>query len=414
MINCGNRSDCRPLESTSSAVVLGQSPAQVEPTDQRPLSMFQVMPREMYFGRSKATSIDLSVRDLVASSRFRGSTTIFAEAVDDCFEGFSVRDLPSPRRRVTVARANCVASFARIHRPDLIFVQQHLPSAAAIAARLPGTSIVLHTHNFQKTYGGTTFLERVRRAFRKRRYTRLAGIIHVSEVCAAGFSQSWSDLRVPSCVVHNGLDFECWKPEPVRSEEVLYVGRCAPEKGTLEAAQAAATVLPQFSGWRARFILSAVDRHPDYFREVQRILAGLGERSIVDVQVPFEKVKEACERAAIAIVPSHCAEGFGRTALEAHAGGAAVISSGAGALAEVSGDCAMRLPAVTAETIASAIKTLIHRPDTRVRFAGAGAGRVRELFGIERQAARLDSFCLQLHSRRIQEPPASRFSTRET
>ncbi len=372
--------------------------AQLRRSSQRPLSIFHVMPRGMYFGRSRATSIDLCVRDLVAASRFCGSTTILAEPVADAFEDVALLGLPSASRCVIFARANRVARFARMQRPDLIVVQQHLPTAAAIAGRLPGTKVVLHTHNFHKDYRGVTFNQRARRAFRKRRYEKLAGIIHVSEACAARFAETWSDLRLPSCVVYNGLDFERWRPQAVRAEEVLYAGRCAPEKGTLEAARAAATILRQFPSWRTQFILSAVETHPGYFQQVQQVLAGLGARSIVRVQRPFEDVKAAFEMAAIAVVPSNCSEGFGRTALEAHAGGAAVISSGAGALAEISDDCAIRLPCVAAGAIAGAIEMLIRQPDARSRIAHAGARRVRALFNIGCQAARLDAFCLQLHS----------------
>ena len=357
-------------------------------------SVFQVMPRNMYFGASRATSIDLCVRDLVGASRLHSATRIFAEQVDDVFSGFNVDRLPRGKAAATFARANHVARAALRGTPDLIIVQQHLPTAAAIARRLPHAKIVLHTHNFQKAYNtGGGVKDVVHRALRKRRYRHLAGIIHVSNACAQAFAEAWPEIALPSAVVNNGLDFDAWRPAHERSKRILYVGRCAPEKGVLEAAQAAAMVLPQFPDWQVRFILSNIEVHPDYFRSVRMALSSLGLQAGIEVQRPFTEIKAAFERAAIALVPSKWIEPFGRTALEAHAGGAAVISSGTGGLAEISGDAALILPAVTPEAIADAIERLIDNASLREQIARKGSGCVRANFDIHIQVARLDAFC---------------------
>ena len=358
------------------------------------LSVFQVMPREMYFGVSRATSIDLCVRDLVMASRFRAATKIFAEAGGEPFTGFTVDRLPQARYAATTVRAKHVARVAHRERPDVIIVQQHLPTAAAIARLLPQVKVILHRHNFPKSYDiGNTLRVLIRRAVGKRRYARLAGFIHVSQACADAFTQAWPDVAAPSCVVNNGLDFDAWQPAPDRTKEILCVSRCDPEKGILEAAQGLAVLLPKFPEWQARFILSATDVYPEYFQRVQATLSGLGAQAAVEVQRPFAEVKAAVERAAIALVPSKWIEPFGRAALEAHAGGAAVISSGTGGLAEVSGETALMLPTVTADAIAAAIETLIRDEALRERLAQKGMERARGRFDIRTQAARLDAFC---------------------
>jgi len=358
------------------------------------LSLYQVMARGMYFGPLLATSIDLCARDLVAASRFAESTRIFAEHVDSPFAGFDLDYFPSARRAVTYARAGHVARSARLEQPDVIVVQQHLPTAAAIVRRLPEAKVILHRHNFAKTVTPRTSVRSsIRRAFRKRRYSQLAGIVHVSEACASAFAQAWPDVSVPSCVVPNGLDFTEWTPHAERNKEILFVGRCAPEKGVLEAVVAIITVLERFPGWHARFMLSNVESHPDYFNRLRELLAGWGHRIMLQAQVPFAEVKAACERAAIALVPSKWQEPFGRTALEAHAGGAALISSGTGGLSEISGDTALMLPSVAPQAIASSIQRLIEHPELRQRLALEGAHRVRVHFDIRAQASRLDDFC---------------------
>jgi glycosyltransferase involved in cell wall biosynthesis len=363
------------------------------------LSVFQVMPRNMHFGTSRATSIDLCVRDLVAASRYRQTTRILAEPAGDLFPGFSIEPLPAQSRTATFSRANQVARAARRDAPDIIIVQQHLPTAAAIARRLPQAKVILHTHNFQKGYETGGVKQLIHRAMRKRRYALLAGIIHVSRACAERFAEAWPDIGLPSAVVNNGLEFESWQPATERAREVLYVGRCAPEKGAIEAAEGVAAALTQCPGWSTRFILSDVGVHPDYFSRVQTALSSLGPRAGIEVQCPFAEVKSAFERAAVAIVPSKWIEPFGRTALEAHAGGAALISSGTGGLREISGDAALMLPEVTNGAIAQAAHRLMADEALRGRLAYEGAQRVRALFDIGVQAAQLDGFCLAIAHR---------------
>lgn len=362
--------------------------------------IFQVMPRGMYFGKSRATSIDLCVRDLMLASRRRQDALIYAEEVDDPFRDFAINTLPANGKASSYYRANFVAAQARRLKPEIIVVQQHLPTATAIARRVPGTKVVLHTHNFQKSYENLPGISGwLKRAAKKLRYRQLAGIIHVSKACEEAFARDWPELSIPSCVVNNGLDFSVWGPAASRTKEIVYAGRCAPEKGVLDLAQAVRQLLPMHPEWRARFIVSAVDTHPDYFGKVRDVLAGSGENVIIQIQQPFEVVKSAYENAAIAVVPSICSESFGRTALEAHAGGAALVSSGNGGLAEVSGPDAIMLAAVEPEEIGKSLQTLIRDETLRARLAIAGAKRVRERFDIYRQAEKFSEFCEILSSR---------------
>lgn len=359
--------------------------------------LFQVMPRRMYFGSSQATSIDLCVRDLMLAARNRHNIMICAEEVEDPFSDFPINTFPSQGRTSSYQRACFVAAQAKRLKPDIIVVQQHLPTAAAIAFRIPGVKVILHAHNFQKSYETmSAFSGWLKRTAKKVRYGRLAGIIHVSRACEEAFTRDWPELSLPSCVVSNGLDFSGWQPARERKKEILYAGRCAPEKGVVELAQALRQLLPLNPDWRARIILSAVEAHPDYFEKVRAILAELGGNATIHLQQPFEAVKAACEHAAIAVVPSICSESFGRTALEAHAGGAALVSSGNGGLAEVSGTEAISLAHIEPEEIGNAIQMLIKDEALRHRLAFAGAARVRERFNIYQQADKFSQFCMTL------------------
>jgi glycosyltransferase involved in cell wall biosynthesis len=111
-------------------------------------------------------------------------------------------------------------------------------------------------------------------------------------------------------------------------------------------------------------------------------------------------VKAACEQAAIALVPSKWAEPFGRTALEAHAGGAALISSGTGGLREASGDHALYLPKVSAGAIVEAIDVLCTSAEMRTKLAQEGAAWARAGFSTEMQSSKLDGFLASLSVKR--------------
>jgi glycosyltransferase involved in cell wall biosynthesis len=359
--------------------------------------IFQIMPRRMYFGPARATSIDLCVRDLVRASRFAKTTRVIAEAVEQPFEDCVISYFPTNGRSNTVSRANFIARLANEMRPAVVVVQAHLPTASAIARRCPETRVVLHSHTFQKSsYNRMSISGQLHRAFKRERYRRLAGMIHVSEACARDFASAWPDVKIPQAVIYNAFDFSEWRPAQNREQEILCVGRCVDTKGILEAAHAVVQALPSHPGWRARFILSTVQVEPQYFASVQAALAPLGDRAQIEVQQPFSVVKSACERAAIALVPSKWAEPFGRTALEAHAGGAALISSGTGGLREASGEHALYLPEVSADAIADAVGNLIGSAERRTKLARDGAAWSRTRFSIESQADQLDGFLATL------------------
>lgn len=375
------------------------------------MKILYILPRNMYFGSSNATSIDLCCRDLISSSAYGPSTHVLASPVEDRFIDMDIHPFPASSDKSTRKRVAYAKAVIKRAKPDLVVVQQHLPSAAALArkVRIP---VILHRHNFQKSYENTTFKGRLRRGMKLRAYKALAGVIHVSQTCDTKFSSDWPEITVPRTVVPNGFDTQLWRPTVERTNEVLCVGRCTPEKGILETAQAVAKVLPDHPEWRARFILSAIDTHPDYYQQVLSALAPLKQQVTVQTQRPYDEVMHANEQAAIAVVASKWNEPFGRTALEAHAGGAALISSGTGGLREISGSHALYVDPVESDALAKAINHLISEPEFRQTLAQSGRKRVELLYTNYAVSAQADAFFElvheqhnpKLHSTVLQEP----------
>jgi len=190
------------------------------------------------------------------------------------------------------------------------------------------------------------------------------------------------------------LDISTWHPQVTRRREILFVGRLAPEKGVLEAAQATIAAIISRRDWAARFILADPDVHPAYAKAVYDTLAVIPDRIEVQQSVPHHVVQAAFEAAAIALVPSKNAEPFGRTAIEAFAGGSALITSGRGGLQEIVGDgikTALVAPVIKGEDLTELILTLIDDDELRATIAANGLARAKAYFDLREQSAHLDN-----------------------
>ena len=347
------------------------------------LSIAVVLPRGMRFSPNGATSIDLCAADFVRHSRHAGRTRVICAAVEAPFEGFDVQMVGTGSGR---ARRRTIAAALDGFDPDVVVVHQHLPTAAALA-RNRRWPVVLHTHNFAKPPGWA-----LRRFYKNRQYRRLAGLVFVSQACLDGFDGNWGAIETPRVVVHNGLDIAAWTPAPMRERRIALVGRAAPEKGVLEATQALADVLSRHPEWRATLALSATAANPEYLRRVIELAARSDGAIEVETELPFSRVQTLYERAAIALVPSRYYEAFGRTALEAHAGGAALISTGSGGLREVSDDACLYASIDDPVAWATAIERLIVDDALRVSLSEAGRRRAESCFDIRRTGEKLDAF----------------------
>lgn len=351
-----------------------------------------VMPRKMFFGPSRATSIDLVVHDIVSHLPNGVNVTVFAETIDEPYGDCTVAMVPRKSRVDKWRFLGRVANAIQLAGCTHVIVEQHLPAALQLKRLLPTIPIILHKHNFFLPPSGFPLA----RWWMARRYGGVDAIAFCSQTCADRFRLDWGRLTdTPMGVVPNGIDLASWAPSATRMLEILCVGRMAPEKGIFPLAQALAKVLPGRPHWRARFILSGMDVHPDYRDQVLRIKDQLTGQMIIEANQPWRVVKAANENAAIAVVPSVGEESFGRTALEAMAGGAALVSSTRGGLAEVVGDAVMTLDQVDADGLTQALEVLMDNLDQRQRVADAGRLRAAR-FSLDAQVASLVDICGRL------------------
>lgn len=353
-----------------------------------------VLPRNMRFSPESATAIDLCAHDYARFSGFGASLAVFARPVDPPFADVPVAIVPRSRRRPTVRSdfADAIADF----RPDAILVEQYLPEAMALARAFGNVPVLLRRHGLVKRPGNP-----VRRWRLARRYRRLARVVAVSRIVARSVTEAAGVPPEKVTIVENGLDTHAWRPARPKAPLIAYAGRLAPEKGVLEAARAVVAVLAEAPDWHAAFVFVDPDVHPAY-REA--VLSCLGEAAPGRVDIacdrPHAQVQALFERAAIVLVPALWAEPFGRTAIEAMAAGAALVTSGRGGLADIVGPpgappVAAIVAPEDAGAFAATLTRLLEASDERETLAAAGLARARADYDIRASAAALDRAVLE-------------------
>jgi glycosyltransferase involved in cell wall biosynthesis len=345
-----------------------------------------VLLRNAHFGPCLASSVELCVRDLALYSRHSESILVVCPPVDRPFEGIEIAAVPKILVGGNLGKALGVARLLRRREVDFVIVENHLPVAAFIALA-SGIPTILHSHAYERAPSNA-----FRRAVRDYEIKPLAGLVLVSEDCANQFRANFPDARAPMRAVPNGLDMAKWSWKAPKDKTILSVGRALDDKGHIEAMAALVRVLPSRPEWRARFILSIPGREPGILQALREAARPFGDRIAIDLSVPYADVGKAWETAAIGMALTKTPEPFGRTALEALASGAALVTSGRGGLAEVCGPDALIVDPIDAEEVARSVAVLMDEPDRRSHLARAGRARVEKLFDIRAVARRMDDF----------------------
>lgn len=360
------------------------------------MKLIQALPRRMRFDARAASSVELCVADWVSGSRYRHETTVFAERGENPLLDVDIYRLMPVPRLSSVHLAWMINRQVNRRGFELIVTQQHVATAGRIVLLNPRTPVILQTHNFVDPPVTGPDADRLNRAT-VNALQKLAGITLISEATRKRFEEEWPQVSIPRVVISNGFDFSAWRPETGKKKRIVVVGRARDDKGLLEAAQGIKTFLASAPDWQASFIISKIDEDRPYYEAVRQALTPVSGHCDLLLDIAFPRVKEITESAAISLVPSKWAEPFGRTALEGHAAGAALISSGTGGLREISGDAALYLPEVSGTAIAEALRRLASDPALRERIAAEGAARVRELFRLSpTPGASIPSICERL------------------
>lgn len=355
-----------------------------------------VLPTGSLFSTSRPNSMETVVRTLAEASRYRDTTRIFCdEGVADPV-ALPLHRLPEGLNRHDRIRA--LTEALRQFDPDCVEYHQQIGIASAVSRRLPGRHHVLYRHNAIRP--GRNPIDRLRH---RRRHAVFSRFIFVSEAARAEFAAEQPHLADRARAIRNPIDAAPWFARPEDREPLIaFSGRAMPEKGLDILCEALPRVLDRHPDWRAALVLGDWDMHARWAGpHVERLVQAFGDRIEVQKSAPLGAVATVMQRAAIAVTPSVWAEPLGLTALEAHAAGAAVVSSGRGGLREASGPHARYVTDLSPAGLAEAIERLIAEPDERLAMARAGQAFATTAHSPAARASELDAMRAEL----IVRPP---------
>ena len=348
-----------------------------------------ILPRREPFDRDRFGAVALTAEAYVRHSAFRDVTEILGLAVAvprdaEMFRAVTPIDRWWRKKNRGYA-AGCAAALAATP-PRHIDVHNRVEIFTYLARRFPEAAVSPWFHNDPREMGGAETATERQRILDRARF-----VFCVSDWVRRRFLDGVARDGERVLVIPEGFDTET-AAVAEKEREIILVGRITPEKGTLPFAEALAAILPELPGWRAAIIGTPSPYHPDYHRKVAAAIAPLGDRVAMPGFLPHDQITARFGRAAIAAVPSHWDEAFGRTALEAMAAGCALIASRRGALPEILGDAGRSIEPPDAATMAAAIRELALDDGLRAELQGRARRRAVAEFDARRWSARLDAW----------------------
>jgi glycosyltransferase involved in cell wall biosynthesis len=356
-----------------------------------------VLPRREKFGRRQFGAVALTVEAYLRHSMDRPCTRVLGLEVGEPRDAACFRAV-APQyawwRRKTIAYAKGCTALLEVEPARHIDVHQRIETLLYLSRRFPEAAVSLWLHNDPQQMWAA------RSAGQRRVILDAAARV----ICVSGWVRErflagleGHEARERTIVFPNPIEIDS---APLREKEklILYVGRLRADKGPHLLAEALSRVMSRLPGWRALFVGEGERGGNDYVCRLRAALAPLGERVGFQGFLPHEDIQVLYARAAIAVVPSLWEEPFGRTALEALAGGAALIATLRGGLPEVVGHAAVPLVPETAERLAAILLELAASESLRAGLSELGrkqAGR----FEAGSWSARLDALRREIEAK---------------
>lgn len=322
-----------------------------------------VLPPGGVFAADRPNSMETVIRTLSPEAAGDEILCVF------CDDGAASHgDLPVTTVRPGLGRHGRLVKALEAFGPDVIEFHQHTITAARLARRFPEAVRLLYRHNDVRPPRNPFDAARY-----AQRYRQFDGLIFVSDASRAAFVEVYPAFADRAFTVRNPIDAGLWTADPdQRDALIVFAGRAIAEKGVDLLCEALPAVLERHPEWRAELFLGDWDKHAGWAGpHVERMLDH-SDRITVRRHAPLSEVRATLKRAAIAVVPSVWAEPLGLSALEAHAAGAALVSSGRGGLREASGPHAVYVEPLTPDALAEAVEGLVREPERRLALARAG------------------------------------------
>jgi mannosyltransferase len=229
----------------------------------------------------------------------------------------------------------------------------------------------------------------------QRKHTRFTKwLIRRMDRVVATSARSGSFLDVPHTVVMHGVDTALFHPPADEQDHFAAAGlpgkyaigcsgRVRHQKGTDLFVDAMVTLLPKYPDWTAVITGWIAPEHKGFADGLKARIAAAGLTQRVVFLGEVDDVKIWYRRFSLFVAPSRN-EGFGLTPLEAMASKTAVVTSDAGAYAEMvqPGETGMVVPADEGEALTKAIEPYLADPELTKRHAVNALAHVRRTFDI--------------------------------
>ncbi|RCS25893.1 glycosyltransferase family 1 protein [Phyllobacterium salinisoli] len=224
-------------------------------------------------------------------------------------------------------------------------------------------------------------------------------LIRRMDAVIATSARSGSYLKVPHTVIMHGVDTRRFHPAQTAEDDfaasglpgryaVGCFGRVRHQKGTDLFVDAMIALLPDYPDWTAVITGRTTSEHESFRDDLKARIAqaGLQERLLFLGEVP--DVRIWYRRLSLYVAPSRN-EGFGLTPLEAMASRTAVVTSDAGAYAEMiePGRTGTVVPAGDGAALREAIRAYLADPVLAAMHGDNALAHVRENFPLEKEAA---------------------------
>lgn len=231
---------------------------------------------------------------------------------------------------------------------------------------------------------------------RHSRYTKF--LISRMDAVIATSERSGSYLEVPHTVIQHGVDLERFHP-PQGAEDTIEAaglpgkylvgcfGRVRHQKGTDLFVRAMIELLPHHPEWTAVISGRITPEHKGFADDLKAQIAAAGLSSRIVFLGEVDDIKPWYRRLALYVAPSRN-EGFGLTPLEAMASQTAVVTSDAGAYAEmtIEGVTGVVVPAGDGTAMTNAIGRYMADPDATLAAGRKALDHVRAKFALEKEA----------------------------
>jgi glycosyltransferase involved in cell wall biosynthesis len=231
-------------------------------------------------------------------------------------------------------------------------------------------------------------------------------------LCVSAFVQDYlvEEVGVPkerTRVVHNGIELELFKVDPVRTEienlRLLYAGRLSPDKGVhtiLESLGILKTAQPDLAVELSIYGSGS----QNYQKQLEQLVSKYHLESCVRFEgvVPREEMPDVYSAHYMLIFPSIWAEPLARIIQEAMACGLVVIGTATGGTREIlhDGENGLIFEAGDAHMLAEKIFQIYDDEKLRTRLAKAGRRTVEEEYSLDCMVEEIEKCFAQILEKR--------------